>query len=66
MFEANILSKVKICRFEFQELRIGGFEAIHISKDFQPDDRSKNFGGFLTCLYCFCDDSDEDYENDLP
>nr|UQS76325.1 hypothetical protein [Haslea ostrearia] len=33
-------------------------------KDFQPDPRSKKLSGFLTSVYCYCDDFMEDYEND--
>ena len=33
-------------------------------KDFQPDPRSKKLSGFLTGLFCYCDDFMEDYEND--
>jgi len=33
-------------------------------KDFQPDPRSKNRSGFLSGLFCYCDDFMEDYEND--
>jgi hypothetical protein len=33
-------------------------------KDFQPDERSKKLSGFLTGLFCYCDDFMEDYEND--
>ena len=33
-------------------------------KDFQPDPRSKKLSGFLTGLFCYCDDLMEDYEND--
>jgi hypothetical protein len=33
-------------------------------KDFQPDPRSKKLSGFLDGLFCYCDDSMEDYEND--
>ena len=33
--------------------------------DFQPDDRSKNIGGFLTGLCCEYDDFLEDYENEV-
>ena len=33
-------------------------------KDFQPDPRSKKLSGFLTFLFCYCDDFMEDYEND--
>jgi hypothetical protein len=32
-------------------------------KDFQPDPRSKKLSGFLTGLFCYCDDFMEDYEN---
>ena len=32
-------------------------------KDFQPDPRSKNLSGFLTGLFCECDNSMEDYQN---
>jgi len=32
--------------------------------DFQPDPRSKKLRGFLTGLFCYCDDFMEDYEND--
>lgn len=33
-------------------------------KDFQPDPRSKKLSGFLTSVFCYCDDFMEDYEND--
>ena len=33
-------------------------------KDFQPDPRSKKLSGFLSGLFCYCDDFMEDYEND--
>lgn len=33
-------------------------------KDFQPDPRSEKLSGFLTFLFCYCDDFMEDYEND--
>ena len=33
-------------------------------KDFQPDTRSKKLSGFLSGLFCYCDDFMEDYEND--
>jgi hypothetical protein len=33
-------------------------------KDFQPDERSKKLSGFLTGLFCYCDDFMEDYENE--
>ena len=33
-------------------------------KDFQPDPRSKKLSGFLTGLFCYCDDFRGDYEND--
>ena len=33
-------------------------------KDFQPDGRSKKLSGFLSGLFCYCDDFMEDYEND--
>jgi len=33
-------------------------------KDFQPDPRSKKLSGFLSFLFCYCDDFMEDYEND--
>nr|WAJ48233.1 hypothetical protein DMDDKFKA_00012 [Haslea ostrearia] len=33
-------------------------------KDFQPDPRSKKLSGFLTTVFCYCDDFMEDYEND--
>ena len=32
--------------------------------DFHPDPRSKKLRGFLTGLFCYCDDFMEDYEND--
>ena len=32
--------------------------------DFQPDPRSKKLSGFLSGLFCYCDDFIEDYEND--
>ena len=32
--------------------------------DFQPDPRSKKLSGFLSGLFCYCDDFMEDYEND--
>jgi len=31
-------------------------------KDFQPDVRSKKLSGFLTGLYCECDNFEEDYK----
>ena len=34
-------------------------------KDFQPDGRSKKLSGFLTGLYCECEDFAEDYQNDV-
>lgn len=33
-------------------------------KDFQPDERSKRLSGFLTGLYCECEDFAEDYQNE--
>ena len=33
-------------------------------KDFQPDPRSKKLSGFLSGLFCYCDDFMEYYEND--
>ena len=33
-------------------------------KDFQSDERSKKLSGFLTYLFCYCDDFMGDYEND--
>lgn len=33
-------------------------------KDFQPDPKSKKLSGFLSFLFCYCDDFMEDYEND--
>ena len=33
-------------------------------KEFQPDPKSKKLSGFLTGLFCYCDDFMEDYEND--
>lgn len=32
--------------------------------DFQPDPKSKKLSGFLTGLFCYCDDFMEDYENE--
>ena len=32
--------------------------------DFQPDPRSKKLSGFLSGLFCYCDDFMEDYKND--
>lgn len=33
-------------------------------KDFQPDPRTKKLSGFLTGLFCYCDEFMEDYKND--
>jgi hypothetical protein len=33
-------------------------------QDFQPNGKAKKLSGFLTGLFCYCDDFMEEYEND--
>lgn len=53
----NLINKSKKFNLELTS----GLEKI---KAFQPDERSKKFGGFLTSFYCECDNFEEDYENE--